>query len=115
MPDELTYDFINRRRSSRHKNSANFFYPDVDAKYCATYEIDLSQVESFVALYPSPDNVVPVGTIQGKDLDGCFIGACTTAEEDLILAALVLEQGLRQGQIPLERGRRKSCLNTDQY
>jgi homoaconitase/3-isopropylmalate dehydratase large subunit len=30
-------------------------------------------------------------------LDGCFIGACTTTEEDLVLAALVLEVGLQQG------------------
>ena len=26
-----------------------------------------------------------------RKLDGCFIGACTTAEEEMILAALVLE------------------------
>lgn len=32
-------------------------------------------------------------------LDGCFIGACTTAEEDLILGALVLEQAMAQGYV----------------
>ena len=115
MPDQLTHDFISRRRSSRHKSLANFFYPDADAEYCATYEIDLSQVESFVALYPCPDNVVPVTTVQGKSLNGCFIGACTTAEEDLILAALVLEQGLQKGHIPLKRGKRKLSLTADRY
>ena len=107
VADQLTHDFINRRRTPRHKSSAYFFCPDDDAKYCATYEIDLSLVEPFVALYPSPDDVVPVGTIEGKDLDGCFIGACTTAEEDLILAALVLEQGLKKGLVPLKKGKRK--------
>jgi homoaconitase/3-isopropylmalate dehydratase large subunit len=40
-------------------------------------------------------------------LDGCFIGACTTAEEDLILAALVLEQGLKSGLKPVKKGKRK--------
>lgn len=40
-------------------------------------------------------------------LDGVFIGACTTAEEDLILGALVLEQGLKQGLRPSIHGKRK--------
>lgn len=107
VPDQLTYDFINRRRLSRSKKSANFFCPDEDAEYAATYEIDLGKVESFVGLYPSPDDVVPVSSIEGKDLDGCFIGACTTAEEDLILGALVLEQGLKKGLKPRNKGKRK--------
>ncbi|RHZ44333.1 hypothetical protein Glove_739g3 [Diversispora epigaea] len=38
--------------------------------------------------------------VEGKKSDGVFIGACTTAEEDLILAALVLEQGLKKGYRP---------------
>lgn len=37
--------------------------------------------------------------------EGCFIGACTTTEEDLILGALVLEAGLQKG-LPLARGKR---------
>lgn len=40
-------------------------------------------------------------------LDGCFIGACTTAEEDLVLGALVLEQGLKNGMRPVQKGKRK--------
>ncbi|KAG0074772.1 hypothetical protein BGZ92_003201 [Podila epicladia] len=42
-----------------------------------------------------------------RSLDGCFIGACTTAEEDLILAALVLEAGLKKGLVPALGGKRK--------
>lgn len=38
--------------------------------------------------------MVPVTETLGKKLDGCFIGACTTAEEDLVLAALVLRAGI---------------------
>lgn len=37
--------------------------------------------------------------------DGVFIGACTTTEEDLILAALVLQVGLKQG-LTLTKGKR---------
>ena len=40
-------------------------------------------------------------------LDGCFIGACTTAEEDLIIGAMVLEVGLAWGLVPKEHGKRK--------
>lgn len=43
----------------------------------------------------------------GTALDGCFIGACTTAEEDIVLGALVLEQGLKSGLTPVPRGKRK--------
>lgn len=65
-----------------------------------THIIDLNNVESFVARYPKPDDVVPVAEMAGLELNGCFIGACTTAEEDLVLAALVLEQGLKRGAQP---------------
>lgn len=62
-----------------------------------------------MALYPSPDDVVPVSNpaIAGKVLDGCFIGACTTAEEDLIIGAMVLEIGLKNGIVPVKKGKRR--------
>jgi aconitase A len=69
--------------------------------------IDLAQVESFVARYPSPDDVIPVSELGGTLLNGCFIGACTTAEEDLIIGALVLQAGLQQGIVPVGHGKRK--------
>lgn len=97
---------MNRRRIKKHKNAAIYFKPDEDANYAHTFEIDLSEVESGIALYPSPDSVVPVGEVSGTVLDGCFIGSCTTAEEDLIIAALVLEAGLTKGWKPVECGRR---------
>ena len=40
------------------------------------------------------------------ELDGVFIGACTTGFEDLVLGALVLETGLAKG-LTLVDGRRK--------
>ena len=84
-----------------------YFRPDDDAEYAETHIIDLSKTESFVAKYPNPDDVVPVSEVSGTPLDGCFIGACTTAEEDIILGALVLEQGLKQGLTPVGKGKRK--------
>ena len=38
----------------------------------------------------------------GQPLDGAFIGACTTTEEELALAALVLEAALADGHAPQE-------------
>ncbi|KAH8901821.1 aconitase iron-sulfur domain-containing protein [Coniochaeta sp. PMI_546] len=107
VPDDITADFINRRRNPRHKRDALYYRPDEDAKYAETYIVDLDMVEPFVARYPNPDDVVPVCTVAGTKLDGCFIGACTTAYEDLVLAALVLEVGLKRGLQPIERGKRK--------
>ncbi|CAG8532888.1 4523_t:CDS:2 [Ambispora leptoticha] len=105
--DEITAAFIAKRKNPAHKNSALYFRADPDAQYAETHVIDLSKVDSLVALYPSPDNIVPVRKAQGTKLDGVFIGACTTAEEDLILAAMVLEQGLKKGLRPTINGKRK--------
>lgn len=71
-----------------------------------SFEISLDDLTPQVALYPSPDNVQPVSELIGKKLDGCFIGACTTAEEDLIMGALVLKAGLQNGMKPCDGGKR---------
>ncbi|SPO07049.1 probable aconitase family protein [Cephalotrichum gorgonifer] len=107
VPDAITSTFINSRRLPRHKNASNYFRPDEHATYVETHTIDLSQAHSFVAKYPNPDDVVSVAEMATTALDGCFIGACTTAEEDLILGALVLEQGLKKGLVPVAHGKRK--------
>ncbi|KAF2005769.1 aconitase family protein [Amniculicola lignicola CBS 123094] len=107
VPDEITYDFVNSRKLPRNKSSSVYFRPDEDAKYFATHEIDLSKVCPFVAKYPNPDDVVPVHEYEGTELDGCFIGACTTAEEDIFMGALVLEQAMKTGKTPSVNGKRK--------
>ncbi|KAF2729374.1 aconitase family protein [Polyplosphaeria fusca] len=106
-PDEITAEFVNSRKNPRHKSNSMFFKPDDDAEYAATHEIDLSQVRSFVAKYPNPDDVVPVNEFAGTELDGVFIGACTTAEEDILMGALILEQGLKEGRTVVAKGKRK--------
>ncbi|OGM47661.1 aconitase family protein [Aspergillus bombycis] len=107
VPDIQTQKFMQKRKIPRHKSASIYMKPDDDAQYAETHEIDLSKVQSFIAKYPRPDDVVPVVDCEGMKLDGCFIGACTTAEEDLILAALVLEQGLKGGLRPSVKGKRK--------
>ncbi|KAK6068988.1 aconitase family protein [Seiridium cupressi] len=107
VPDEVTKEFIDRRKMPKYKKHSLYYQPDEDAQYAESYTIDLHKVEPFVAIYPKPDNVVPVGEVAGAALDGCFIGACTTAREDLVLGALLLEVGLKRGLTPVKHGKRK--------
>ncbi|KAK4497301.1 hypothetical protein PRZ48_011751 [Zasmidium cellare] len=105
VPDAVTQDYIGRRKRKANKSSSLYFKPDADAPYAERCTIDLSKVEPTIAVYPEPDNVVPVSQQEGMHLDGVFIGACTTTEEELVLGALVLKVGLQKG-LPLAKGNR---------
>ncbi|KAK1625724.1 aconitase family protein [Colletotrichum phormii] len=106
-PDEVTKDFIDARKTAHHRIASYYFKPDEGSSYAESHTIDVSLVEPFVAKYPSPDDVVPVSDVAGTHLDGVFIGACTTAEEDLVMGALVLQAGLDAGKKPVARGERR--------
>ena len=67
------------------------FRADPDAPYAQKFEVKLIDLEPQVALPFAPDKTVGVTRAAGTDLQGLFIGACTTTEEELVLAALVLE------------------------
>jgi aconitate hydratase/homoaconitate hydratase len=67
------------------------FRADPDAPYAQKFEVDLSGLEPQIAVPFSPDNVRGVTELAGTELQGLFIGACTTTEEELVLSALVLE------------------------
>ncbi|CAI5715260.1 unnamed protein product [Hyaloperonospora brassicae] len=103
--DESTAAYISKRPD--HNQDALYFRADKDAQYVEKFQIHLDNLEPQVALFPSPDNVKPVSEVVGMKLDGCFIGACTTAEEDLVLGALVLEVCLKQGMTPVAQGQRR--------
>ena len=86
-----------------HAADALYFRADAGAQYADRYVIDRGEVRTSVALYPSPDNCRPVAQLaaEGMPIDGAFIGACTTTQEELILAALVLEEAMRAGVTPV--------------
>jgi len=67
------------------------FRADPDAPYAQKFQVDLANLEPQVAVPFSPDNVRGVTALAGTGLQGLFIGACTTTEEELVLGALVLE------------------------
>jgi aconitate hydratase/homoaconitate hydratase len=79
-------------RRAAENGEALYFRADPDAPYVERHALDLTRLEPLVAKPFSPDNVAAVGEVAGLPLDGCFIGACTTTEEELVLGALVLEQ-----------------------
>ena len=106
VPDVVTTEYVAKRKNPKWRKGAIYFRPDEDAQYAASYDIDLSTMETLVALYPSPDNVVPISRVDLK-LDGCFIGACTTTEEELILAGMVIQECLKQGLRPCSHGLRR--------
>ncbi|MCA9561463.1 MAG: 3-isopropylmalate dehydratase [Myxococcales bacterium] len=81
-------------------DGARYFRADDDATYAERFRIDLASMQPQVAKPFSPDNVFPVSEVVGMPLDGCFIGACTTTEEELVLAGLLLERMLADGAAP---------------
>ncbi|KAI8059501.1 3-isopropylmalate dehydratase [Gongronella butleri] len=107
LPDRQTSAFLQGRSNPQFQKGGDYFQPDPDATYAEKHVFDLSKVVSLMALYPSPDHVVTVEEKIGMALDGCFIGACTTTFEDLIIAALVLKQGLDQGHAVVPNKKRK--------
>lgn len=105
--DEIVASWLAQRRRG-YNDSALYFRADDDAPYLAHYPIDLSTLAPQVAKPFSPDNVFDVTELVGEPLDGAFIGACTTTEEELALGALVLEAAMADGATPIsmESGRR---------
>src|SRR5262249_55648998 len=100
-PDEQVAEWLARRRRG-YNDTALYFRADEDAPYIARYLIRLDELAPQVAKPFSPDNVFDVESLNGQPLDGCFIGACTTTEEELALAALVLDVALADGAVPAE-------------
>ncbi|HKT39178.1 MAG TPA: aconitase family protein, partial [Ktedonobacterales bacterium] len=99
--DEVVEEWLAHRRRG-YNRSALYFRADDDAPYVATYPIKLDQLAPQVAKPFSPDNVFDVTDLVGQTLDGAFIGACTTTEEELALAGLMLEAALEDGATIVE-------------
>ena len=107
-PDAVTAAWLDQRSERAPAGDAHFYRADDDATYLSRYSIDLSTLVPLLAKPFSPDNIAPVSDHAGMAVDGVFIGACTTTEEELVLGALVLEQALLSGEVfkPAEPGRR---------
>ncbi|MEM3538362.1 MAG: 3-isopropylmalate dehydratase large subunit [Nitrososphaerales archaeon] len=63
-----------------------------EAVYDKVLEEDVGQMEPYVALPNSVDNVKPVREVEGIPIDQAFLGSCTNARyEDLMIAARMLK------------------------
>ncbi len=92
--DEVTAAWLAGRTDAddpRALQPLRTYRADPDAPYAEKFEVELAGLEPQIAVPFSPDNVRGVPELAGTALQGVFIGACTTTEEELVLSALVLE------------------------
>ncbi|MFQ5629554.1 MAG: aconitase family protein, partial [bacterium] len=99
--DEQVALTLSKRRKQEFRDGGFWFAADENANYVETFRIDLAKLIPLVAKPFSPDNVFAIDDAVGQPLDGCFVGACTTTQEELVLGALVLEIGLQEGKKPV--------------
>jgi aconitate hydratase len=87
--DDQTKRFLYaERRSAKWRGLA----ADRDAVYAQTVDIDLSILEPLVAAPHSPDNVSPVGKLEGLKVDQVCLGSCTNSSlKDMLEAAMMLK------------------------
>ena len=69
----------------------DWLFPDPDAVYTQRITVDLSQLQSQIALPHSVDHVVDVSEVEGTAVDVVFLGTCTNGRyEDMRAAAEIL-------------------------
>ena len=87
-PDQKVFDYLGQRGASNYTP----VYGDADAQYAKLYEYNASELEPTIAKPYSPENITTVRDISGIELDKSYIGSCTGAKyEDLVAAAKILK------------------------
>jgi 3-isopropylmalate/(R)-2-methylmalate dehydratase large subunit len=88
--DDKTLEFVNGRAQWPYE----VFTSDPDARYAASYEFDITDMEPMVACPYEPGNVKPVSQVDKDPIDQVFIGSCTNNRiEDLrVVASLLKDQ-----------------------
>ena len=85
--DRKVIDYV----SSRTREAFTPVTPDADARYCETFEIDVSKIEPQVSVPHSPGNSKPVSEVEGTPIDQVFVGSCCNGRlEDLQVVAEIL-------------------------
>lgn len=100
--DEVVVDYVHSVRGvPKEEVRKRIVKSDRDAKYFATFEIDLSTVEPMVATPGDPRNGVPLRTLVDQDvkLDIAYGGSCTGGKKaDMDMYAAVLRRALEKGK-----------------
>jgi 3-isopropylmalate/(R)-2-methylmalate dehydratase large subunit len=87
-PDSKALEYANARKSREFTP----IYPDEDANYARTVEIDASSVMPTVALPHLPGNARTARECSSMEIDQVFIGSCTNGRSsDIEAAARILE------------------------
>ena len=87
-PDEETFNYV----KSRARRPFRALKSDPDAKYEKTLEVDVDRLEPQIACPHSVDNVKPVKSVEGTEINQAFLGSCTNGRlEDLKAAAEILK------------------------
>jgi len=82
--DQNTFNYLGRE--------GRIFKSDGDAEYNEVFEIEVDSLEPQVACPSFVDNVEPVTSIEGTEIDQAYIGTCTNGRlEDLEIAARILK------------------------
>ncbi len=87
-PNQEVIDFC------REKGAGDFepMYPDADAEYAQTIEIDIEGLAPMIARPGHPEDTHPIADAAGRKIDSAFVGSCTNGRiEDLRAAANVLK------------------------
>ena len=87
-PDQKVIDYL----TSRGATNVNLVNGDDDAEYAKVFEYEISEMEPIVAKPFSPDNISVVRESPSVELDKSYIGSCTGAKyEDLVAVAKILK------------------------
>ncbi len=87
-PDQKVVDYLTQRGTT----DMNLIKGDDDAEYAKVFEFESSEMEPTVAKPFSPENTTVVREAPSVELDKSYIGSCTGAKyEDLVAAASVLK------------------------
>ena len=86
--DEKTINYLEQRGAT----NINQIKSDEDAEYAKIFEYEASEIEPIVAKPYSPENITHVRDVSSIELDKAYIGSCTGAKyEDLLAAAKILK------------------------
>jgi len=87
-PDQKVVDYLSQRGAT----NMNLIKGDDDAEYAKMFEFESSEMEPIIAKPFSPENTTVVREAPSVELDKSYIGSCTGAKyEDLVAAASVLK------------------------
>lgn len=114
--DEITLSYLSEKIPGGYQSAPEWLFPDKDAVYEKTVDIDLSSIRPMVAFPHLPSNTKEIGSFPKIEIDQVVIGSCTNGRiEDMRKAASILsgrkvKEGIRAIILPGSQRVYKQCL-----